>query len=49
MLTKSEEEIIENLQKLISDKNLQNELIKNQEKYINQKACENLVEFLLKQ
>lgn len=47
--SKSEEEIIENLQKLISDKNLQNELIKNQEKYINQKACENLVEFLLKQ
>lgn len=47
--SKREEEIIENLQKLISDKNLQNELIKNQEKYINQKACENLVEFLLKQ
>ncbi len=42
----NEEDIIKNLKTLLNDKIIQEELIKNQEKYISQKASSNLADFI---
>lgn len=45
--SKNEEEIINNLKILLNDKIMQNELMKNQEKYINQNSCNNLADLVI--
>lgn len=45
--SKNEEEIIKNLKILLNDKIMQNELMKNQEKYINQNSCNNLADLVI--
>lgn len=43
----SEEEIVEKTKKLLEDKQLQEEIAKNQEKYISRDTCDKIVELIL--
>ena len=43
------EEIVENTKKLLEDKKLQEELIKNQEKYIDKNACKKIVDKIIEE
>lgn len=43
------EEIVNNTYKLLNDENLKEEMIENQKKYIDKKACSKICDFILNQ
>lgn len=48
LVCNTKDEIISNIKKLLNDKALQEQMIKNQHKYINENSAKDLIEFIIK-